>query len=80
MIIVPLSIPFQFNGKHYVCEASPIRKNLSATPRTFQITLNDVYFGIITFTGDKWESDGHKQHLVETIGNLIQESYSLKGN
>jgi len=66
------SIPFEFNGKQYVCEINPIKKH-SSTPRTFQITLNDVYFGIITFTGKAWESDTRKNSLVEKIGSLIHE-------
>ena len=80
MIAAPFSIPFEFNGKHYVCDVSPIRKRSTITPRTFQITLNDVYFGIITFTGDSWESDAHKHSLVEKIGNLIHESFELPEN
>jgi hypothetical protein len=71
--IVPFSIPFEFNGKQYVCEINPIKK-YSSNPRTFQVTLNDVYFGIITFTGETWESDTHKRPLVEKIGSLIHES------
>jgi hypothetical protein len=73
---VSFSIPFEFNGKHYVCEVNPIRKFWDKTPRTFQITLNDVYFGIITFTGNTWESDTSKNMLVERIGRLIHESYT----
>ena len=76
---VPLSIPFEFNGKHYVCELKPIKK-YSSNPHTFQVTLNDVYFGIITFTGNSWESDTHKQPLVEKIGSLIHETYAQAGN
>ena len=73
---VSLTIPFEFNGKQYVCEANPLRKHLGTPPRTFQVTLNDVYFGIITFTGNSWESDTSKRLLVEKIGNLIHESYN----
>ncbi len=69
-------IPFEFNGKHYECEVSPLRKRTDQTPRTFQIALNDVYFGIISFTGDHWVSDTSKTELVEKIGELIHESYA----
>ncbi len=72
---VPFSIPFEFNGKHYICEVNPLRKHWDKMPRTFQITLNDVYFGIITFTGNAWESDTTKNMLVEKIGHLIHDSY-----
>ena len=73
MIPVPFSIPFEFNGKSYICEITPLRKNWHSSQNTFQITLNDVYFGIITFTGSTWESDTHKDNLVEKIGSMIQE-------
>jgi hypothetical protein len=76
--LTPFSIPFEFNGKQYICEISPIKK-YSSHPRTFQITLNDVYFGIITFTGEAWESDTYKNGLVEKIGSLIHESYNVSG-
>jgi hypothetical protein len=76
---LPFSIPFEFNGKHYICELSPIKK-YSSNPQTFQVTLNNVYFGIITFTGDTWESDTSKQPLVEKIGSLIHESIAPSGN
>jgi hypothetical protein len=79
VIPVPFSIPFEFNGKQYVCELSPIKK-YSSNPHTFQVTLNDVYFGIITFTGNTWESDTYKQPLVEKIGSLIHESYARAEN
>jgi hypothetical protein len=72
---VPFQIPFDFNGKHYNCEVYPLRKQRDCMPRTFQITLNDVYFGIITFTGDSWESDTSKNILVEKIGSLIHACY-----
>ncbi|HLK27905.1 MAG TPA: hypothetical protein VKT28_04945 [Puia sp.] len=75
----PFLIPFEFNGKQYVCEINPIKK-YSSTPRTFQITLNDVYFGIITYTGENWESDTYKDNLVEKIGSLIHECYQNEGN
>ena len=75
MIPVPLSIPFELNGKRYRCEVSPLRRQWNSVPKTFQITLNDVYFGIITFTGDVWESDSSKQSLVEKIGQLVHETY-----
>ena len=74
MNLVPLSIPFEYNGKRYVCQIHPIKKYRS-NPHTFQVTLNDVYFGIITFTGKTWESDTHKKSLVEKIGSLIHECY-----
>jgi hypothetical protein len=76
---IPFSIPFEFNGKHYVCELSLIKK-YGSNPQTFQVTLNNVYFGIITFTGDTWESDTYKQPLVEKIGSLIHESFVQAGN
>ncbi|HXB44049.1 MAG TPA: hypothetical protein VNV85_08330 [Puia sp.] len=76
---VPFSIPFEFNGKHYVCELTSIKK-YSSNPQTFQVTLNSVYFGIITFTGETWESDTFKQGLVEKIGRLIHESITPAGN
>jgi hypothetical protein len=72
---VPFSIPFVFHGKHYVCEVNPLRKKWDNIPRTFQITLNNVYFGIITFTGNNWESDTSKAGLVEKIGQLIHDAY-----
>ena len=74
---IPFSIPFEFNGKQYLCEVNPLRKLWDPTPRTFQVTLNNVYFGIITFTGDGWESDTSKRGLVEKIGNLIHQSYTI---
>ena len=74
-----LSIPFEFNGKQYVCEISPLR-NQQPMPKTFQVVLNQVYFGIITFTGRSWESDTRKHQLVEKIGSLIHESYSQATN
>jgi hypothetical protein len=69
----PLSIPFEHDGKRYVCEIHPIKK-YSSNPGTFQVVLNDVYFGIITYTGHRWESDTHKHQLVNKIGSLIQET------
>ncbi len=74
---VPFNIPFEYNGKNYICEVSPLRKQWDDIPRTFQITLNDVYFGIITYTGNTWESDTFKFGLVEKIGCLIHQSYLL---
>jgi hypothetical protein len=73
---VSFSIPFEFSGKHYVCDISPLRSQWNSAPRTFQVTLNDVYFGIITFTGNEWESDTSKYLLVQKIGELIHQSYS----
>ena len=70
-------IPFEFDGKQYICEVNPLRKQWVNTPKTFQVTLNDVYFGIITFTGNKWESDTSRDHLVQKIGTLIHESYAI---
>jgi hypothetical protein len=74
---VSFYIPFEFNGKQYVCEVNPLRKEWNDTPRTFQVTLNDVYFGIITFTGNEWESDTSKHNLVQRIGTLIHECYAV---
>ena len=76
---IPFSIPFEFDGKRYVCEINPLKKQ-HPSPRTFQIVLNQVYFGIITFTGQSWESDSRKRQLVEKIGSLIHESYPPFGS
>lgn len=73
MITVPFSIPFEFNGKNYLCEIEPIRNFWDNRPTSFQITLNSVYFGIISFTGKTWESDTKKHILVEKIGDLIRQ-------
>jgi hypothetical protein len=77
MIIVPFSIPFEFNGKLYLCEIEPIKSYWDKQPTSFQVTLNNVYFGIISFTGKTWESDTNKNGLVERIGNLIHEQFIL---
>lgn len=74
---ISFCIPFEFNGKQYTCEINPLRKQWDNVPRTFQVTLNDVYFGIITFTGNEWESDTSKHHLVQKIGTLIHASYAV---
>jgi hypothetical protein len=71
---ISLSLPFEFNGRKYKCEINPLRKQPDAIPKTFQVTLNDVYFGIVTYTGKGWESDSSKYGLVQKIGALIHES------
>ncbi len=76
-MLVPFSIPFEFNGKRYVCEIEPIKSFWDNRPTSFQVTLNNVYFGIISFTGKCWESDTKKKGLVEKIGNLIHEKFVL---
>ena len=74
---ISFSLPFEFNGRKYKCEINPLKKYSDSIPRTFQVTLNDVYFGIITFTGEGWESDSSKYGLVQKIGTLIHESSIL---
>ncbi|HEY4875592.1 MAG TPA: hypothetical protein VIH86_08480 [Puia sp.] len=76
-MIVPFSIPFEFNGKNYLCEIEPIKSFWDKQPTSFQVTLNNVYFGIISFTGKNWESDTNKNNLVEKIGNMIHEQFVL---
>ena len=75
---VPFCIPFEFNGKRFLCEVIPLRRQPGQVPRTFQVTLNEVYFGIVSFTGNSWVSDTSKKLLVERIGNLIHECYSAE--
>ncbi|HLY69368.1 MAG TPA: hypothetical protein VKR53_06535 [Puia sp.] len=77
VMIVPFSIPFEFNGKNYLCEIEPIKNYWDKQPTSFQVTLNNVYFGIISFTGKNWESDTNKNNLVEKIGNIIHEQLVL---
>jgi hypothetical protein len=71
---ISVSLPFEFNGRKYKCEINPLRKHTDAIPKTFEVILNDVYFGIVTYTGNGWESDSSKYGLVQKIGALIYES------
>jgi len=68
-----LSIPFELDGRKYNCEVIPIHKNWPSSQHTYEVILNDVYFGIITYTGNSWASDSRKNNLVEKIGSLINE-------
>jgi len=70
-------ISFNYDGKHYSGLIQPLMNGLqNRIPTSFQVFLNNVYYGLIRRKGVDWETDSPKcAILVNTIGNHIYDWY-----
>jgi hypothetical protein len=70
-------IAFRYDGKQYNGQIKPQATGLQqGLPISFQVYLNNVYFGLIRRKGVEWETDSPKcAIMVEVIGNRIYDWY-----
>jgi hypothetical protein len=70
-------INFSFDGKQYRGEIKPLQVGLqNRMPTSFQVVLNNVYYGLVKRRGADWETDSPKcAFMVDTIGNQIYDWY-----
>lgn len=66
-------IAFQFEGKEYKGWARPSGKKTGGDNSTsYHVVLNGVFFGIVSFNDDQWETDSQREHgLVQKVGEQI---------
>ena len=70
-------ISFSYDGKQYRGEIRPLQTGVqNRIPTTFQVILNNMYYGLVKRRGADWETDSPKcAILVDTIGNHIYDWY-----
>jgi len=70
-------IQFNYDGKHYSGSIQPLQTGLQhRIPTSFQVFLNNVYYGLVRRRGTDWETDSPKcAIMVEIIGNHIYDRY-----
>jgi hypothetical protein len=70
-------IAFRYDGKQYNGQIKPLETGLQqGLPTSFQVFLNNVYFGLIRRKGVEWETDSPKcAIMVDEIGNRIYDWY-----
>jgi len=70
-------ISFSYDGKQYRGEIKPLQAGLqNRMPTSFQVILNNVYYGLVKRKGADWVTDSPKcAIMVETIGNHIYDWY-----
>ena len=70
-------ISFSYDGKQYRGEIRPLQAGIqNRMPTSFQVILNNVYYGLVKRRGADWETDSPKcAIMVDTIGNHIYDWY-----
>ena len=70
-------IHFYFDGKRYSGLIQPLQTGVqNRIPTSFQVFLNNVYYGLVRRRGTDWETDSPKcAIMVEIIGNHIYDQY-----
>jgi len=70
-------IHFSYDGVSYRGEIKPLQTGVqNRIPTSFQVVLNNVYYGQVKRRGVDWETDSPKcAIMVDTIGNEIYDWY-----
>ena len=70
-------IQFNYDGKQYSGNIQPLQTGLQhRIPTSFQVFLNNVYYGLVKRRGTDWETDSPKiAIMVDIIGNHIYDRY-----
>ena len=73
-------ISFQSDGRQYKGWVNPSDKlNENGLPASFHVVLNEVSFGYLSLSGEKWTVDEDRpDQLVEAAGREISKRYAVK--
>jgi hypothetical protein len=66
------TVEFDFEGVHYTGRLTPHFKDGQETPSSWHVVLNEVFFGWLHKTDNRWEvSEQRPAGLVAKLGGLI---------
>ena len=69
------SIAFDYEGIHYDGRITPEIKTDQATPSSYHVVLNEVFFGYLHKNNNQWHvSEQRPSGLVQIAGKQIEQS------
>ncbi|MBO9632015.1 MAG: hypothetical protein J7578_02780 [Chitinophagaceae bacterium] len=73
---VPIPLDFLYKNSHYQGVGIPVMSScVNGVCQQVDITLNNKHIGVIRNTTKGWRITGVAQGLVNTIGDLISQTY-----
>lgn len=71
-------INFNYDGKQYSGSIQPLQTGLQhRIPTSFQVVLNNAFYGLVKRKGPDWETDSPKcAFMVKIIGSYIYDWYA----
>ena len=70
-------INFSFEGRSYQGLVKPLATGIqNRIPTSFQVFVNNTYYGLMKRKEDRWETDSPKCAIImDTLGNEIYDWY-----